>query len=135
MGFALAVVYVDDILLASSTIEAEERVVSVISGVVPTKTTGQIDENGGSLSFIGRTISREPHGAEIRLSVNPSYLDSTFADYGVKGCERERACARHCIAYGTHSFEPRTPEVIVGRSLHQVSQRTGTIAMAIAGET
>ena len=96
LGFALAVVYVDDILLASSTIEAEERIVSVISGVVPTKTTGQIDENGGSLSFIGRTISREPHGAEIRLSVSPSYLDSTFAEYGVvKGTENVPDIASH----------------------------------------
>ena len=96
LGFALAVVYVDDILMASSTVEAEERIVSVISGVVPTKTTGQIDENGGSLSFIGRTISREPHGAEIRLSVNPSYLDSTFAEYGVvKGSEHVPDIASH----------------------------------------
>ena len=96
LGFALAVVYVDDILLASSTVEAEERIVSVISGVVPTKTTGQIDENGGNLSFIGRTISREPHGSEIRLSVNPSYLDSTFADYGVvKGSENVPDIAAH----------------------------------------
>jgi hypothetical protein len=70
--------------------------VSVISGVVPTKTTGQIDENGGSLSFIGRTISRESHGTEIRLSVNPSYLDSTFADYGVvKGSENVPDIAAH----------------------------------------
>ena len=111
LGFALAVVYVDDILLASSTAEAEERIVSVISGVVPTKTTGQIDENGGSLSFIGRTISREPHGAEIRLSVNPSYLDSTFR--GLRSCQRDRERTRHCSAHGAHSFQPRAPQALI----------------------
>ena len=48
------------------------------------------------MSFIGRTISREPHGSEIRLSVNPSYLDNTFADYGVvKGTENVPDIAAH----------------------------------------
>ena len=36
LGFALAFVYVDDILLASPTVEAEQRIVDVISAVVPT---------------------------------------------------------------------------------------------------
>ena len=53
LGVCLAVVYVDDILLASSTVEAEQYVVDVISAVVPTKTTGYITDSG-SLTFIGK---------------------------------------------------------------------------------
>ena len=52
--------YVDDILVASSSLEAEEFVVDTISKVVPTKTTGKIGSgDSGSLTFIGRTIKRE----------------------------------------------------------------------------
>ena len=50
----LAIVYVDDILLASSTEEAEDRVAKALNKVVPTKTTGLITpSDGGSLTFIG----------------------------------------------------------------------------------
>ena len=78
-----AIVYVDDILLMSSSQEAEEQVVSVISKIVPTKTTGSVDDAGGSLSFIGRKISKVANSNELFLSVDPSYLDSTFQDYGI----------------------------------------------------
>ena len=43
IGFCLCVVYVDDILLS----------------VVPVKTTRESEEEGGSLTFIGRVIRRE----------------------------------------------------------------------------
>ena len=46
-GHVLVIVHVDDILLASSTEEAEAFVVDTISKVVPTKTTGQIPLEGG----------------------------------------------------------------------------------------
>ena len=59
IGFCLCVVYVDDILLLSTTKEAEEHVVATLSSVVPVKTTGEIGEEGGSLTFIGRVIKRE----------------------------------------------------------------------------
>ena len=96
LGHSLAVVYVDDLLLMSSTVEAEEKIVQVISGVVPTKSTGQIDENGGKLSFIGRTISRAAGASEIFLSVDPSYLDSTFAEYKIsKGSDNVPDVAAH----------------------------------------
>ena len=42
IGFCLCVVYVDDILLLSTTKEAEEHVVATLSSVVPVKTTGEI---------------------------------------------------------------------------------------------
>ena len=83
LGFCLCVVYVDDILLLSTTKEAEEHVVATLSSVVPVKTTGEIGEEGGSLTFIGRVIKRERDSSEITLGVDPHYLDSTFLDYGV----------------------------------------------------
>ena len=46
LGFCLCVVYVDDILLLSTTKEAEEHVVATLSSVVPVKTTGEIGEEG-----------------------------------------------------------------------------------------
>ena len=61
VGTVILVVYVDDILMVSSTREAEEKVVHAISSVVPTKTTGCVmpgDRGGGRLQFIGRTIER-----------------------------------------------------------------------------
>ena len=39
-------VYVDDILLLSTTKEAEEHVVATLSSVVSVKTTGEIGEGG-----------------------------------------------------------------------------------------
>ena len=48
------VVYVDDILLLSTTKEAEEHLVATLSSVVPVKTTGEIGEEGGSLTFSKR---------------------------------------------------------------------------------
>ena len=83
LGFCLAVVYVDDILLLSTTQEAEDHVVDVLSSVVPVKTTGVIGDEGGSLTFIGRVIKREKDSSEITLGVDPHYLDTTFVAYGI----------------------------------------------------
>ena len=60
LGHTLAIVYVDDILLASSIEEAEDRVAKALNNVVPTKTTGLITpSDGGSLTFIGRDHPRK----------------------------------------------------------------------------
>ena len=84
LGNVMAIVYVDDILVASSSLEAEEFVVDTISKVVPTKATGKIGSgDSGSLTFIGRTIKREKGSHETFLGVNPNYLDDTFREYGV----------------------------------------------------
>ena len=83
--------YVDDLLLCSSTKLAEEKVVSVISGIVPTKTTSQIlssKQGGGVIQFIGRIIERFPQGECLYLSVSPSYLDATFKDYQITSGSR-----------------------------------------------
>ena len=97
LGHTLAIVYVDDILLASSTEAAEEHVAKALGAVVPTKTTGLITpEEGGSLSFIGRVITRERNGSEIFLGVDPQYLNTTFEEYGVtKGRENVPDIASH----------------------------------------
>eukprot|EP00434_Breviolum_minutum_P037835 symbB.v1.2.033549.t1/scaffold4184.1/size56758/3 len=61
LGTVILVVYVDDILMCSSSRSAEEKVVQAISAVVPTKTTGCVlpaGQGGGRLQFIGRTIER-----------------------------------------------------------------------------
>ena len=87
LGLVCLVVYVDDILLGSSCVDAEQVVVDAISSVVPTKTTGLVmpsQEGGGSLTFIGRTISRRPGEKALWLSVDPDYLKPCFSDYGVK---------------------------------------------------
>ena len=83
LGFCLCIVYVDDILLVSTGKEAEEYVVEALPSVVPVKTTGEIGDEGGSLTFIGRVIRREKNSSEITLGVDPHYLDSTFQDYGI----------------------------------------------------
>ena len=95
LGFALAIVYVDDVLLASSTVEAEQHIVDIISAVVPTKTTGYVAESG-SLTFIGRVISKEKGQNEFFLSVDPHYLDTTFEAFGItKGSPNVPDIATH----------------------------------------
>ena len=89
LGYSIAIVYVDDILLSSSSEEAERHVIQTISDVVPTKVTGGIDEKGGSLTFIGRRIHRNRGDSEIFLSVDPTYLKPTFSEFGItKGSEQ-----------------------------------------------
>ena len=71
------VVYVDDILLTSSSTEAEEIVIKALSKAVPTKVTGAIlpsDQGGGSFTFIGRHIHRRRGERALFLSVDPEYL-------------------------------------------------------------
>ena len=97
LGHTLAIVYVDDILLASSTEEAEDRVAKALNKVVPTKTTGLITpSDGGSLTFIGRVITQEKGGNEIFLGVDPQNMNPTFEEYGVtKGSDFVPDIASH----------------------------------------
>ena len=70
------IVYVDDILITSSSKAAEEKVVQTIAAIVPTKTTGVILPaalGGGTLQFIGRTIERPKDEECIFLSISPKY--------------------------------------------------------------
>ena len=86
VGSAMLVAYVDDILIASSSLKAEEIIVKTIGGVVPVKTTGQVhraEDGGGELTFIGRKISRHPGHSGILLSVADKYLASTYEEFGI----------------------------------------------------
>ena len=86
LGIALLIAYVDDILVCSENDEVQELVEKAIGVVVPLKVTGYIKkgkEGGGSLVFIGRRITRAPGTDDLTLSVDGSYLDSTFVEYGV----------------------------------------------------
>ena len=86
VGSVVLIAYVDDILVCSPSRDAGEAVVHSIAKIVPTKTTGQIlpgKQGGGSLQFIGRIVERQPGDDAIFVSVNPTYLDSTFAEYQI----------------------------------------------------
>ena len=87
VGSAMLVAYVDDILIASSTAEAEEIIKKKIGSVVPVKVTGQVHcgrDGGGELTFIGRKISRHPGHSGILLSVDDKYLAGTYEEFGIK---------------------------------------------------
>ena len=96
LGKVVMVVYVDDILLCSSSPEAEALVMQEIGRVVPTKATGLIlpsGDGGGTLQFIGRTIERRSGSPDLFVYVEPSYLDSTFESYGIKHSSSSTAAA------------------------------------------
>ena len=113
-GSVILIAYVDDILMCSSTKQAEELVVQAISRVVPTKTTGQVlsgAQGGGSLQFIGRLIERPPGETCLMMSVSPSYLDSTFSEYQVvKGSGAVPDISVHLEKTDEASQRPLSPE-------------------------
>ena len=84
---ALLVAYVDDLLLCSQSEQVERKVMKAIGAKVPLKETGLIlpaAEGGGSVTFIGRIISRGVEDDSLTLGVNPHYLDTTFAEFNVQ---------------------------------------------------
>ena len=86
LGIALLIAYVDDILVCSENDEVQDMVEKAIGAVVPLKVTGCIEkgkDGGGSLVFIGRRITRASGTDELTLSVDGSYLGSTFIEYGI----------------------------------------------------
>ena len=114
LGSVVLIAYVDDILICSSTREAEETVVQAIARVVPTKTTGQIlvgKQGGGSLQFIGRIIERQPGEDAIFVSVSSTYLDSTFEDFQIsKGSTSVPNVASFLEKNDEASQRPLSPE-------------------------
>eukprot|EP00434_Breviolum_minutum_P042543 symbB.v1.2.037870.t1/scaffold5715.1/size24294/1 len=114
LGTVMLLCYVDDLLLCSSTKLAEEKVVSVISGIVPTKTTSQIlgaKQGGGMIQFIGCIIERFPHEDCLYLSVSPSYLDTMFRDYQIeKGSRSVPDVSIHLEKTDENSKRPLSPE-------------------------
>ena len=80
----LVVIYVDDILIASSREGFAKKIHELLNSVVPTKVTGFVHPSkGGQLKFVGRILKRLPHEPQLFISVEPTYLDSTFKDYQI----------------------------------------------------
>ena len=110
LGAMVMIVYVDDILITSSSKAAEEKVVQSIASIVPTKTTGVILPaalGGGTLQFIGRTIERPKC---ILLSVSPQYLQSTFDEFQVKESRSVPDISTHLEKTDQLSQTKLTPE-------------------------
>ena len=85
IGHALLIAYVEDVLLASENEDVQKAVEEAIGKVVPVKCTGTIlagDQGGGSLTFIGRKISRSPGHLQVTLSVK-DYLKTAFEAYDI----------------------------------------------------
>ena len=114
LGTVILVVYVDDILMCSSSRSAEEKVVQAISAVVPTKTTGCVlpaGQGGGRLQFIGRTIERTSGCDSVFVSVGVEYLKSTFEEFQVsKGSKAVPDVASHLEKVDEASLRPLSPE-------------------------
>ena len=86
VGSAILVAYVDDLLLCSDSDEVEKIVEETIGAVVPLKETGKIKkaaQGGGSLIFIGRHIFRDGHKNDLRLGVDPKFLDAVFKEFNI----------------------------------------------------
>ena len=86
VGSAMLVAYVDDLLLCSDSNEVEKLVEDTIGAVVPLKETGRIrtaEKGGGSLVFIGRHIFRDGQTNNLKLGVDPKFMDSVFREYGI----------------------------------------------------
>ena len=114
LGTVILVVYVDDILMCSSSRSAEEKVVQAISAVVPTKTTGCVlpaGQGGGRLQFIRRTIERTSGCDSVFISVGIDYLKSTFEEFQVsKGSKAVPDVASHLEKVDEASLRPLSPE-------------------------
>ena len=86
VGSAILIAYVDDLLLCSDSDEVERIVEETIGAVVPLKETGKIKkaaQGGGSLIFIGRHIFRDGQKNDLRLGVDPKFLDAVFKEFNI----------------------------------------------------
>ena len=116
LGHALLVAYVDDVLLASENEKVQKAVEEAIGKVVPVKVTGSIqtaDKGGGSLTFIGRTISRAPGHSQVTLSVKDDYLKTAFDAYDItSGSKHVPDVAAHLekTMNGKLGSQPLSPE-------------------------
>ena len=75
----LCLVYVDDILLATRSAEANQQLLEFLMGRLKIKLTGRLDEDG-RIGFLGREIIKRGH--DILLAVKKEYVDSIFEAFG-----------------------------------------------------
>ena len=71
----LCLVYVDDILLAARSKEANQQLLDFLTGRLKLKLTGRLDEDG-RIGFLGREIIKR--GRDILLAVKKEYVESIF---------------------------------------------------------
>ena len=86
----VAILYVDDVLVASQHEEGIHIIKGALDSKVKTKLTGLISNStgeGGSLTFLGRTIRRGKGEQQVTMRVAPDYLESIFQEFDVKPSE------------------------------------------------
>ena len=83
LGFCLCVVYVDDILLLSTTKEAGGTCGCNFVVCSACEDNWRDRRRGRIPDLYWSCYKRERDSSEITLGVDPHYLDSTFLDYGV----------------------------------------------------
>ena len=84
--------YVDDVLIASPHEGFAKKIHELLNSVVPTKVTGHVHPSkGGQLKFVGRIIKRLPHDPKLFISVDPTYLDSSFKENQIGSNWRTKA--------------------------------------------
>ena len=111
-GPCCLLVYVDDLLLMTPTVEDAEKIFDAIGKHVDLKRTGALHTSkagGGSLRFLGRVITRQKGESSILVSLPSDYLDDTFKAYGLsgKGSAHPPDVALHVEKEGG---EPLSPE-------------------------
>ena len=113
MNLAFACVLFDNILLLSTTKEAEEHVVGDLASVVPVKTTGEIGDEGGS-NFRWSCDQRRTHQKSLWVSIliiliprfrimasqMGHHMFLTFQDI-LKGHSVTRTFRNHCLMWRT----------------------------------
>ena len=77
--YVLALAYVDDLLIASTSQSGVEFIHKALSAVLKVKVTGRLHEDG-QLEFLGRLIKLD--GNNIALGVKPEYVRSVFTAFG-----------------------------------------------------
>ena len=86
----IALLYVDDILVASQSSEGVHMIKSALDAKVKTKLTGLISNDtgeGGVLTFLGRNIRRRKGEKFLQMRVPPEYLESIYKEFDVKPTE------------------------------------------------
>ena len=86
-GPCCLLVYVDDLLLMTPTVEDAEKIFDAIGKHVDLKRTGLLRTSkagGGSLRFLGRVIARQKGESSILVSLPPDYLESRWYFQGLR---------------------------------------------------
>jgi hypothetical protein len=112
-GRVLALVYVDDCLIAGKTMEEVQEVIDLLGELFEVKDMGEPQD------FLGIQIVRDREAGTIAIHQQP-YIQKLLADYGVSGATPLTTCPSSAFAEGT----PTSPEItrlypsLVGSLMH-----------------